>query len=50
MRDFLDETEDARWERAYRDQLQGALFLLRHLTPLLLGKGGGGSSASPRPA
>lgn len=41
MRDFLDEIEDARWERAYHDQLESALFVLRHLTPLLLGKGWG---------
>lgn len=41
MRDFLDETEDARWERACRDQLESALFVLRHITPLLLGKGWG---------
>jgi 3-oxoacyl-[acyl-carrier protein] reductase len=41
MRDFLAETEDDRWERAYRDQLEAALFVLRHVTPLLLGKGWG---------
>ena len=41
MRDFLDETEDARWERAYVDQMQSALFVLRELTPLLLNKGWG---------
>lgn len=38
MRNFLDETEDDRWRRAYSDQLESALFVLRHLTPLLLGK------------
>ncbi|MBF9032657.1 SDR family oxidoreductase [Rhodobacterales bacterium HKCCE2091] len=41
MRDFLAETEDDRWDRAYDDQLRSALFVLRHLTPLLLGKGWG---------
>ena len=41
MRNFLDETDDARWEQAYVDQLQSALFVLRELTPLLLGKGWG---------
>lgn len=41
MRAFLDEDEDARWESAYADQLQSALFVLRHLTPLLLNKGWG---------
>lgn len=41
MVDFLDENDDERWDRAYRDQLEGALFILRHLTPLLLNKGWG---------
>lgn len=41
MRHFLDETEDVRWEQAYADQLQSALFVLRELTPLLLNKGWG---------
>jgi 3-oxoacyl-[acyl-carrier protein] reductase len=41
MRDFLDETEDARWEDAYRNQLHGALNVLRELAPLLRGKGWG---------
>lgn len=41
MRDFLDETDDDRWDKAYADQLQGALFILRHLTPLMLNKGWG---------
>lgn len=41
MRDFLDEDDDARWQAAYRDQLESALFVLRHLTPLLLNKGWG---------
>ena len=41
MHEFLAETEDARWQKAYADQLEGALFVLRHLTPLLLNKGWG---------
>ena len=41
MRDFLDETEDDRWDDAYRKQLYGALSVLRSVTPLLLGKGWG---------
>jgi 3-oxoacyl-[acyl-carrier protein] reductase len=36
MREFLQETEDARWEEAYRNQLQGALNVLRELPPLLV--------------
>jgi 3-oxoacyl-[acyl-carrier protein] reductase len=31
MRDFLDETEQERWDQAYRDQLHGALLVLRKL-------------------
>ena len=41
MRDFLNETDDSRWEQGYEDQLQGALFVLRHITTLLLDKGWG---------
>lgn len=41
MRDLLDETDDERWERAYRDQLHGALNVLREIAPLLRGKGWG---------
>jgi 3-oxoacyl-[acyl-carrier protein] reductase len=41
MRDFLDENEDVRWEEADKNQLQGALNVLREITPLLLGKGWG---------
>src|SRR5918993_1697009 len=41
MRDFLDENDDDRWEAAYANQLQSALFVLRNLTPLLLNKGWG---------
>jgi len=41
MHNFLDETDDARWEKAYRDQLDAALGVLRTITPLLLNKGWG---------
>lgn len=41
MRNFLDETEDNRWDDAYRKQLDGALSVLRSVTPLLLNKGWG---------
>ena len=41
MRELLDEDDDARWEQAYRGQLQAALFVLRDLSPLLLDKGWG---------
>lgn len=41
MKSFLEETDDTRWEAAYRDQLECALFALRELTPLLLGTGWG---------
>jgi 3-oxoacyl-[acyl-carrier protein] reductase len=41
MRDFLDETEDERWEAAYRDQLEAALHVLREIPPLLVGRAQG---------
>lgn len=41
MRDFLAETEDDRWDEARRNQLDGALMVLRALTPLMLDKGWG---------
>ncbi len=41
MRDFLQEDDDARWEQGYRQQLQGALLVLRRLVPLLVGGGWG---------
>lgn len=41
MRDFLDETEDARWDEAYHGQLDAAVSVLRMVTPLMLGKGWG---------
>lgn len=41
MRDFLEETEQARWDLAYQQQLHGALLILRKITPLLVGSGWG---------
>jgi 3-oxoacyl-[acyl-carrier protein] reductase len=41
MREFLDETEDERWEDAYRNQLHGALIVLRTITPLIVDRGWG---------
>ncbi|MCG7400322.1 SDR family oxidoreductase [Caballeronia zhejiangensis] len=41
MRDFLDETEQARWDAAYQHQLHGALLVLRTLTPLVARSGWG---------
>lgn len=41
MRDFLDETEDERWEEAYRNQLEGALNVLRAVPPVLVERGWG---------
>ena len=41
MRDLLEEVEDERWERAYRDQLEGSLFVLREIAPLLTTTGWG---------
>jgi 3-oxoacyl-[acyl-carrier protein] reductase len=41
MRDFLAENDDARWNEAYLNQLQGALNVLRALAPLLAGRGWG---------
>lgn len=41
MRDFLDETEQARWDQAYEQQLHGALLVLRKVTPLLVKSGWG---------
>ena len=38
MRQFLDETDDLRWSQAYQQQLNGALVVLRLITPLLLEK------------
>ncbi|WP_275559116.1 SDR family oxidoreductase [Streptomyces sp. 5-6(2022)] len=41
MLDFLQETEDDRWENAYKGQLEGALYILRDVTPLMLDRGWG---------
>ncbi len=41
MVEFLNEEDDTRWDAAYRDQLESALFVLRELAPLLLNKGWG---------
>lgn len=39
MRDFLDETDDKRWDEAYRNQLEGALNVLRLVTPVIVDGG-----------
>ena len=36
MRDALDETDDARWDEAYRTQLLGAILVIRKITPMLV--------------
>lgn len=41
MRDFLAETEDARWSDAYTNQLHGALNVLREIPPILVERGWG---------
>jgi 3-oxoacyl-[acyl-carrier protein] reductase len=41
MRDFLDETEQTRWDDAYRHQLHGALLVLRKLGRLVTLSGWG---------
>jgi 3-oxoacyl-[acyl-carrier protein] reductase len=41
MREFLDETDDERWANAYRDQLEGALNVLRAIAPILAERGWG---------
>ncbi len=41
MRDFLDETEQARWDQGYQQQLHGALLVLRKLAPLVAAAGWG---------
>jgi len=40
-RDALDETDDARWEDAYRTQLFAAALVLRKLVPMLVERGWG---------
>lgn len=41
MRDFLDETDDERWADANRNQLEGALNVLRAIPPILAERGWG---------
>jgi len=41
MREVLDETENERWEEAYRTQLWGPLLAARMVVPLLLDRGWG---------
>lgn len=41
MRDFLDENDNDRWDQAHKQQLHGALLVLRKITPLLVGGGWG---------
>lgn len=41
MREALDETDDARWDEAYRTQLWGAIQVLREITPMLIQRGWG---------
>jgi len=41
MRDFLEENEQERWDQAYRDQLHGALLVLRKVTPVIVKTGWG---------
>ena len=41
MRDFLEETEQARWDQAYQQQLHGALLVLRKLVPAIAATGWG---------
>ena len=41
MRDFLDETDDERWAEANRNQLEGALNVLREIPPILVERGWG---------
>ncbi|RYE40512.1 MAG: SDR family oxidoreductase [Hyphomicrobiales bacterium] len=41
MRDLLDENDNQRWETAYREQLHGALNVLRSIVPVITPKGWG---------
>jgi 3-oxoacyl-[acyl-carrier protein] reductase len=41
LRPVLEESDDARWEDAYRTQLWGAVLVARHIVPLMLDKGWG---------
>lgn len=41
MREVLAETDDERWEEAYRTQLWGAIVLIRAIAPMLVERGWG---------
>ncbi len=41
MREFLDETDEARWTEAYETQLRGVLAVLRAVVPILVERGWG---------
>ncbi|MBI3371737.1 MAG: SDR family oxidoreductase [Betaproteobacteria bacterium] len=41
MREALDETDDERWEEAYRIQLWSAILVMREITPMLVQRGWG---------
>lgn len=41
MRPVLEETDDARWDEAYRTQLWGAVVVTRKIVPMLIGRGWG---------
>ena len=41
MREFLDETDDARWSDGYHNQLEGALYVLREIAPIIAERGWG---------
>jgi 3-oxoacyl-[acyl-carrier protein] reductase len=41
MREFLEETDDARWDEAYETQLRGVLAVLRAVAPILAERGWG---------
>lgn len=38
MREILDETDESRWEDAYRTQLQSAIHVMQSLTPQIIAK------------
>ena len=41
MREILDETDDARWEDAYRTQLWGAVLVVQEIVPRIVARGWG---------
>jgi len=41
MRDFLDEGDQSRWDQGYRQQLHGALLVLRKVVPAIVATGWG---------